>query len=63
MDLDFDGLDAAAELAAGTSPTSPDSDGDGLSDWYEINISHTDPLSPQPVPSLTDRAINRCPEN
>jgi Concanavalin A-like lectin/glucanases superfamily/Bacterial TSP3 repeat len=63
MDLDFDGLDAAAETAAGTSPTSPDTDGDGLSDWYEINVSHTSPTSAQPVPALSDRPINRCPSN
>jgi hypothetical protein len=35
-DVDGDGLDAAAEAAAGTDPRNPDSDGDGLSDGLEV---------------------------
>ena len=42
-DVDGDGLTTAQELAAGTNPQSPDTDGDGLDDWYEINVSHTNP--------------------
>ncbi len=41
-DDDGDGLDNAAEQAAGTDPLSPDSDGDGLSDSDEIALG-TDP--------------------
>ena len=44
----FDGVLDSVEISDGTSPTatndtSPDSDRDGLSDDYEINVSHTDP--------------------
>lgn len=42
-DADGDGLTTAQELAAGTNPQSPDTDGDGLDDWYELNVSHTNP--------------------
>jgi hypothetical protein len=35
-DADNDGLSLAAEAAAGTSPGNPDTDGDGLSDGYEV---------------------------
>ncbi len=41
-DLDRDGLDAAAEYAAGTSATVADTDGDGLLDGAEI-AAGTDP--------------------
>jgi len=52
-DQDGDGLTDAQEEALGTlvSPSanggmpSTDSDGDGLSDGYEVNTSHTNPLS------------------
>lgn len=37
-DVDGDGLDAAAETAAGTSADNPDSDGDGLSDGAEAGL-------------------------
>jgi hypothetical protein len=42
-DVDGDGLTTAQELALGTNPQSPDTDGDGLDDWYEVNVSHTNP--------------------
>ncbi|KZY69320.1 hypothetical protein [Oleiphilus sp. HI0067] len=44
-DLDQDGLLDVAEYAAGTSLKRVDSDGDGLPDGYEVNVSLTDPLS------------------
>jgi hypothetical protein len=44
-DVDGDGLDADAELAAGTDPRNPDTDGDRLSDGAEI-LAGTNPLNP-----------------
>lgn len=41
-DLDLDGLDAAAEIAAGTRIDRPDTDGDGLTDGTEV-LAGTDP--------------------
>lgn len=43
-DPDHDGLTNAQEAALGTNPNSYDTDGDGWSDAYEINVSHTNPL-------------------
>ena len=43
-DKDFDGLLDNQEYALGTNPCSPDTDGDGLSDWEELNTYGTDPL-------------------
>ena len=45
-DIDGDGLDAAAEGAAGTDPLDPDTDDDGLNDGDEVNTHGTDPLDP-----------------
>ncbi len=45
-DDDNDGLTGAQELALGTDPFNPDTDGDGLTDGDEINIYGTDPLNP-----------------
>ena len=42
-DADFDGLTTAQELAAGSDPQRPDTDGDGLDDAYEVSVSHTNP--------------------
>ena len=42
-DVDGDGLDTAAEMAAGASPFRADTDGDGLSDFAEVTIHGTDP--------------------
>ncbi|WP_415400988.1 hypothetical protein [Tateyamaria sp. SN3-11] len=44
-DIDGDGLDNMAELAAGTFPYKADSDGDGTTDMTEIRAG-TDPLNP-----------------
>jgi hypothetical protein len=61
LDSDGDGLTDAQELALGTDPNNPDSDGDGLSDFYEVYVSHTNPLSAQAVPTLSSGPIYCCP--
>jgi hypothetical protein len=43
-DQDLDGLSDSEEAKYGTSPTSADTDNDGLLDKDEITIFHTDPL-------------------
>jgi eukaryotic-like serine/threonine-protein kinase len=42
-DPDQDGLTNSQELALGSDPNNPDTDGDGLSDGREINETGTDP--------------------
>ena len=44
-DPDTDGLTNAAELARGTHPSKRDSDGDGVSDWDEVMVNSTNPLT------------------
>lgn len=44
-DLDGDGLSNATELALGTDPSKLDSDGDGISDWDEVMVNFTNPLT------------------
>ncbi|MDA0242615.1 MAG: protein kinase [Chloroflexi bacterium] len=44
LDRDQDGLPNAEELALGTDPDNPDSDGDGLDDGYEGRIPCLNPL-------------------
>ena len=44
IDTDSDGVSDNAEIAAGTDPTSDDSDSDGLTDFHEINTYGTNPL-------------------
>jgi len=44
-DSDGDGLDRDQELALGTDPKNPDSDGDGLSDGEEVSDFGTNPLA------------------
>jgi hypothetical protein len=45
-DLSQDGISNEEKIALGLDPTEYDTDRDGLSDWYEINVSGTDPLNP-----------------
>jgi hypothetical protein len=45
-DSDGDGLTDAEEKALGTNPLKADTDDDGLTDWAEVKIYHTDPLNP-----------------
>lgn len=45
LDSDNDGIIDTEEIKLGTNPNLIDSDFDGLSDYYEINISKTDPLN------------------
>jgi hypothetical protein len=44
-DSDNDGLDDGAEELAGSNPFMADTDGDGLSDPQEVNLTHTHPNS------------------
>jgi hypothetical protein len=44
IDSDDDGLSDAAEIALGTNPNNPDTDGDLLSDGQEVNDYDTNPL-------------------
>nr|WP_236673441.1 Ig-like domain-containing protein [Comamonas sp. JC664] len=43
-DSDGDGLTDAEEIALGTDPNNPDTDGDGLPDGIEVLVAGTDPL-------------------
>lgn len=45
VDRDSDGLDDADETVAGTDPSYPDSDGDGLLDGDEVNLFGTGPMT------------------
>ena len=44
-DSDDDGLDDGAEQQAGSNPFMADTDGDGLGDAQEVNLTHTNPKS------------------
>lgn len=44
-DEDHDGLNKDFEISIGTSPTNSDSDGDGITDYDEINTYNTNPLN------------------
>ena len=46
LDSDNDGLSDDAEHALGLNVNNNDTDHDGLTDGYEVNVSHTDPLNP-----------------
>ncbi|MEE9349505.1 MAG: gliding motility-associated C-terminal domain-containing protein, partial [Flavobacteriaceae bacterium] len=43
-DCDNDGLTNEDEITAGTDPTNPDTDGDGVLDGTEVNIDGTNPI-------------------
>ncbi|MEQ1866739.1 MAG: kelch repeat-containing protein, partial [Micropepsaceae bacterium] len=43
-DMDRDGLTSLQEIAAGTEPRNPDTDGDGLNDGREVNVTQTSPI-------------------
>ena len=45
-DADGDGLNAVQEQQAGTDPNNPDTDGDGLNDGTEVQVTHTNPTDP-----------------
>ncbi|MFB1481346.1 Ig-like domain-containing protein [Corallococcus sp. RDP092CA] len=44
VDSDNDGLTDEEEIAQGTDPNNPDTDGDGIPDGVEVNVGHTNPL-------------------
>jgi hypothetical protein len=46
QDQDGDGVFSRQERLFGTSDIVVDSDGDGLTDFHEINVSHTNPSNP-----------------
>jgi len=45
-DLDGDGLTNLEEFDNGSDPTNPDTDGDGLTDGFEVNTIGTSPINP-----------------
>ncbi|HEY5753500.1 MAG TPA: LamG-like jellyroll fold domain-containing protein [Chthoniobacterales bacterium] len=45
VDSDLDGLDDPTEASLGTSPDKRDTDGDTLSDWAEVTVLRSNPLS------------------
>jgi hypothetical protein len=45
-DKDGDGVFSRQERLLGTNDLLADTDGDGWTDFYEINVSHTDPNNP-----------------
>jgi len=45
-DSDGDGLTDTEEKNLGTNPNLADTDTDGLTDWAEVRVYHTDPLNP-----------------
>ncbi|RKH40011.1 hypothetical protein D7Y23_35435 [Corallococcus sp. AB050B] len=44
VDTDKDGLTDDEEIALGTDPNNPDTDGDGIPDGIEVKVGGTDPL-------------------
>ncbi len=61
LDSDSDGLtDAYETLVSHTDPNNPDTDGDGISDYWEW-INGLSPFTSQAIPSLTSISIPVCP--
>lgn len=60
-DFDGDGLTNAEESDAGTNAWNADTDGDGATDYYELKISDTDPLTANDL--LTDEQTKLDREN
>ena len=58
-DFDGDGLTNAEESDAGTNAWNADTDGDGATDYYELKISDTDPLTANDL--LTDEQTKLGP--
>jgi len=54
VDLDYDGLTEVQEQSLGTSDCEQDSDGDSLSDVFEVGNIEADPLDPITDPSEPD---------
>jgi hypothetical protein len=55
-DYDRDGLTNREEYLFGTNPVIADTDGDGVSDFDEVNGTHTDPLAPD-LGALSDAVV------
>ncbi len=61
VDADGDGVtDAVENLVLKTDAANPDSDGDGLADGYEF-WAGLEPRAANSAPTLSSRAINKCP--
>jgi hypothetical protein len=60
-DKDGDGIFSRQERLLGTSDLLADSDGDGWSDWYEINVSHTNPNNPDTDGDGVIDSLDRAP--
>jgi len=60
-DKDGDGIFSRQERLLGTSDLTADSDGDGWSDWYEVNVSHTNPNNPDTDGDGVIDSIDRAP--
>lgn len=63
-DRDGDGLTNAREVELGTDFTAPDSSGNGLTDWEEVEVYGTDPLKTDTSgDGVSDGTIVRFPGN
>ena len=62
-DDDNDGLTDIEEIALGTDPRNPDTDGDWLNDGYEIKASGTDPMTADGDGDGWKDAIDDCPKD
>ena len=51
-DSDGDGLWYLEETALGTDPNDPDTDGDLVTDYEEVRVTHTDPLNARSTPHV-----------